>query len=205
MDELKEAQVKRQFFLRDAPMGSQPGAQQRPEALGGVDVNLMEAVSVFIAGVLAPAVAHGMVIKPPFRQPPVDIVFVGMNASARGDEPLDQRANRGLLDVVQHPRHHRPTPLDHPENRRLFFFQGTPAPRSLQPAPTTPAAFFSPRPDVPDAQPPHRPRRILLLPTGSVRVGERRSLGAVARSFVARRPGSTPTPGRSEYSISSTP
>nr|WP_230314373.1 hypothetical protein [Candidatus Contendobacter odensis] len=33
-------------------------------------------------------------------------------------------------------------PLDHPENRRLFFFQGTPAPCALQPAPTTPAAFF---------------------------------------------------------------
>ena len=28
MHELKEAQVERQFFLRDSPMGSQPGTQQ---------------------------------------------------------------------------------------------------------------------------------------------------------------------------------
>jgi len=142
MDALKEAQVQRQFFLRDTPMGPQPGAQQRPEALGGVDMNLIKAIPVFVAGVFASAMTHGTVIKPPFRQPSVDIVFIGMNASARGDEPLDQRANRGVLDVVQHPHHHRPAPLDHPENRRFFFFQGTPAPRALQPAPPTPAAFF---------------------------------------------------------------
>jgi len=31
--ELEEAEVERQLVLRDAPMRSQPGAQQRPEAL----------------------------------------------------------------------------------------------------------------------------------------------------------------------------
>jgi len=51
MDELKEAQVQRQFFLRDAPMGPQPRAQQRPEALGSINMNLIEAVPVFVAGV----------------------------------------------------------------------------------------------------------------------------------------------------------
>jgi len=142
MDELKEAQVQRQFFLRDPPMGPQPGAQQRPEALGSVDMNLTKAVPVLVAGVFAPAVTHGMVIKPPFRQPLVDGVFIGMNAGSGGDKPLDQRANGGLLDVVQHPHHRRPAPLDHPNNRGLFFFQGSSAPRALQSAPTTPAAFF---------------------------------------------------------------
>lgn len=59
-------------------MGPQPGAQQRPEALGGVDMNRIKAIPVFVAGVFASAVTHGTVIKPPFRQPSVDIVFIGM-------------------------------------------------------------------------------------------------------------------------------
>lgn len=144
MDELKEAQVKRQFFLRDAPMGSQPGAQQRPEALGGVDVNLMEAVSVFIAGVLAPAVAHGTVVKTPFRQTVVDVVFIGMNLCTRRDEPLDQRTDRDLLDIVQHPHDDGTASLDHAEDRWLFAFQRAAPPRPFQaPPPASPTLFFT--------------------------------------------------------------
>ena len=82
MYELKEAQVERQFFLRDAPMRSQPRTQQRPEAFGGIDMNLMEAVPV--SGVLAPAMAHGTVIKSPFRQPVVDIIFYRYEPRCRG-------------------------------------------------------------------------------------------------------------------------
>ena len=67
MHELKKAQVERQFFLRDAPMRSQPRAQQRPEALGSIDMNLIEAVPVFIAGIFASAMTYGMVIKSPLR------------------------------------------------------------------------------------------------------------------------------------------
>ena len=39
MDKLKEAQVEGQFFLRDTSVRSQPGAQKRPEAFDGVDVD----------------------------------------------------------------------------------------------------------------------------------------------------------------------
>lgn len=123
-------------------MGSQPGTQQRPKALGGVDMNLIKAVPVFVAGVLTPAMAHGTVIKPPCHQPLVDVVLISVNAGSGGDEPLDQRTNRGLSDVLQHPHHHRSAPLDHPENRWLLLLQGSPAPRALQAAPTISAAFF---------------------------------------------------------------
>jgi hypothetical protein len=34
VDELKEAEINGQLFLRDATMGAQPGAQQRPEPSG---------------------------------------------------------------------------------------------------------------------------------------------------------------------------
>src|SRR3712207_9557499 len=59
--ELEEAEVERQLLLRDAPVRAEPGAQQRPEAFHGVDVDLAEAVAVFVAGVFAPPVADGLV------------------------------------------------------------------------------------------------------------------------------------------------
>src|SRR5215212_10692255 len=49
--DLEEAEVERQLVLRDAPVRPQPGAQQRPEAFHGVDVDLAVAVAVLVAGV----------------------------------------------------------------------------------------------------------------------------------------------------------
>jgi len=66
--ELEEAEVKRQLVLRDAPMRSQPGAQQRPEAFDRVDVDLAEAVPIFVAGVLAAPMADRLVPVAPGGQ-----------------------------------------------------------------------------------------------------------------------------------------
>src|SRR3954469_5903126 len=58
--DLEEAEVVRQLVLRDAPVRAQPGAQQRPEPLDGVDVHLAEPIPVLVAGVFAaPMAAHG--------------------------------------------------------------------------------------------------------------------------------------------------
>src|SRR5690242_8396728 len=43
--ELEEAEIERQFVLRNAAVRAQPGAQQRPEPLDGIDVHLAEAVA----------------------------------------------------------------------------------------------------------------------------------------------------------------
>ncbi len=51
--ELEESEIERQLLLRDAPVRPQPGAQQGPRPLHGVDVDLAEAVPVLVAGVLA--------------------------------------------------------------------------------------------------------------------------------------------------------
>jgi hypothetical protein len=51
--ELEEAKVEWQLILRDAPMWSQPGVQQRPEPFHGVDVHLAEVVAILVAGILA--------------------------------------------------------------------------------------------------------------------------------------------------------
>src|SRR4028119_1848230 len=51
MDDLEEAEIGRELLLRDAAVGPQPGAQQRPEALGRVDVDLAEAVAILVTGI----------------------------------------------------------------------------------------------------------------------------------------------------------
>src|SRR3954452_4100440 len=59
--ELEEAEVVRQLVLRDPAVRAQPGAQQGPETLDGVDVHLPEPIPVLVAGVLAAPVADGLV------------------------------------------------------------------------------------------------------------------------------------------------
>src|SRR3954453_10011714 len=61
VDELEEAEIGGQLLLRDAAMRPQPRAQQRPEALSRVDVDLAEAVAIVVTGILTPSVAHGLV------------------------------------------------------------------------------------------------------------------------------------------------
>src|SRR3954451_22411682 len=60
-DELKKAEIDRQFVLRDAPVRTQPGAEQRPEALHGIDVDFAEPVAIVIAGILTPGMADRFV------------------------------------------------------------------------------------------------------------------------------------------------
>ena len=59
--ELEEAEVVRQLVLRDPAVRAQPGAQQGPETLDGVDVHLAEAVAVLIARILAAPMADRLV------------------------------------------------------------------------------------------------------------------------------------------------
>src|SRR3954451_16795017 len=63
-------------------MRTQPGAEQRPDALHGVDVHLAEAVAVLVAGILAAAVADRLVPVAPGRQARVDVVFVSVDQAA---------------------------------------------------------------------------------------------------------------------------
>ncbi len=73
--ELEEAEVERQLVLRDAPMRSQPGAQQRPKTLDRVDVDLAEPIPVLVAGILAPPMADGLVLVAPGGQARVDAAW----------------------------------------------------------------------------------------------------------------------------------
>src|SRR5829696_464865 len=63
--ELEEAEVERQLLLRNAAVRAEPGAQQGPRPLHGVDVDLTEAVAILVARVLPAAVADGLVLIAP--------------------------------------------------------------------------------------------------------------------------------------------
>src|SRR5512144_1238524 len=72
----------------------------------------------------------------------VDVILIGIPPATRRDEGLQQGADRGLLDVLQHPDDHLTPALNDAENGRLLLLQGTPPPGSFQPAPPPKAAFF---------------------------------------------------------------
>jgi len=83
-------------------MRSPPGTEPGPKALHGVDMNLMEAISVLVTGVFAPAVTPGMMIKTPILQRVINRVFIGMNARSGGDNGLDQRTEASHLSRDSH-------------------------------------------------------------------------------------------------------
>ena len=132
--ELKEAEVKRQLVLRDAPVRAQPGAQQRPEPLHRVDVDFAEAVAVLVAGVLAAPVADRLVPVALGRQARVDGILVSVDEGARGDGGGDDRHDRGLLHIGQHAQHDLAAALDQAQDRWLVLLQRAASRRACQPA-----------------------------------------------------------------------
>ena len=105
-------------------------------------MNLMEAIAIFVTGVFASTMTHRVMVKTPFWQAMVDVIFIGIDPCSWGNKGLDERTDRRLLDILQPPNYHRPATLNPPENRRFFFLQGPPPPCPLQPTPTPSAAFF---------------------------------------------------------------
>ena len=134
MHELEEAEIERQLVLRDAPVRAQPGAQQRPETLDGVDVDLAKTVAVLVAGVFATPMADRLVPVAPSRQAGVDAILVGVDEGARGDRGGDDRLDRPLLHVGQHAQHDLAAALDQAEDGRLVLLQRAAARRACQPA-----------------------------------------------------------------------
>src|SRR4051812_46845891 len=91
VDELEEAEIERQLVLRDAPVRAEPGAQQGPEPLHGVDVHLTEPIPVLVAGILTPGMADRLVLIAPVLQAGVEAILVGVGEGALSDgAPADQ-------------------------------------------------------------------------------------------------------------------
>ncbi len=83
--EPEEAERERQLVLRDAPTRAKPGAQQGPKTLDGIDVDLAEAVTVLVAGILAAPMADRLVPVAPGWQARMDATLVRVDEGARGD------------------------------------------------------------------------------------------------------------------------
>ncbi len=132
--ELEEAKMERQLVLRGAAVRTQPGAQQRPEPLDGVDVDLAEAVPVLVAGIHAAGITDRFVPIAPGWQAGVDAIFVRVDESARGDGGRDDRLDRGLLHVSQHAQRDLSAALDQAKDRWLVLFQRAASRRACQSA-----------------------------------------------------------------------
>src|SRR3954468_9552748 len=124
--DLEEPEIERQLVLRDAPVRAEPGAQQGPEPLDGVDVHLAEAVAILVAGILTPGMADRLVLIAPVLQAGVDAILVGVDEGALSDGARDDRLDRPLLHVGQPAQDHLTTALDQAENRGLVLFQRAP-------------------------------------------------------------------------------
>src|SRR5512142_3343032 len=105
-------------------------------------MHLAETVAVVVPGELPGRMADGGVHVAPFGQPGIDVVLVGVDRRPRSDRPLDQWADRPLLDVRQHPDGDLAATLDHPEDRRLLLGQRPPARCPLQPSAAAGSPFF---------------------------------------------------------------
>ena len=123
-------------------MGTEPGAEQRPEPFERVNMHLAEAVPVVIPGVLARRMTDRAVDLAPFGQPMVAVVLVDVDDAARGDHRRDQGADRLLLHIGQHPDHDLAGALDHAEDRRLLFLQRPSRPLAFEPSPSSASPFF---------------------------------------------------------------
>jgi hypothetical protein len=110
--ELKEGKVDRKLLLGYTSMGPQPGAQKRPEALHGVNVDLVVAIAVLVTSVLTSSMANRLVFVAPNCKTIIDIVLISINQRSFCNNFFDDRLDGILLDIVQHLDDDFTTPLD---------------------------------------------------------------------------------------------
>src|SRR5215203_669283 len=134
--DLEEPEIERQLVLRETPVRAEPGTQQRPKTLDGIDVHLAEAVAILVAGVFAAPVADRFVLIAPAFHAGVDAVLVGVDERALSNGGRDDRLDRPLLHVGQHVQDYLATALDQAEDGRLVLLQRAAARRAGQPAST---------------------------------------------------------------------
>src|ERR1017187_4290883 len=136
VNELEESQIQGQLLLRHPPVGTQPRSEQGPEPLDGVDMDFAEAVTILVARELPSGMTDRFMAVTPSGQSSINIIFISVNQSPRGDRGPDQRGDRDLLDVLEHPNHHHPGAFNHADDGRLFLGQRPSPPLPLQPPPS---------------------------------------------------------------------
>ena len=113
-------------------MRSQPGAQKRPEAFNGVDVDFALAILVFIAGILALAVIDSFKLIL-VSHPVVDALLMGIDKRTGFNSLGNEWLNRLSLYILQQSHFYQSVPLEHTQHGRLFIGLGAPASFAFQP------------------------------------------------------------------------
>ena len=114
VNELEEAEVERQLFLGDPPVGAKPGAQQGPEALDRIDVDLVEPISIVISGILPDGMADGLVLVTPVAKATVDHIFIRVDQRAHLNHRAQDWFDGLSLNIWKHEDGHFTGPLDDP-------------------------------------------------------------------------------------------
>lgn len=105
-------------------------------------MHLTEPISIVIAGKLPSGVTDSLVGVAPLGQPGLDVIFICVNNRPWGDRSSNQRLDRRLLDILQHPDDDFARALEHAQDRWLLLLQRPASPLSLQPAASGGTAFF---------------------------------------------------------------
>src|SRR5688572_8596161 len=119
----------------------QDRAEQGFSSSSDVMNELKKAVTIVITSVFSRTVTHAFVIVAPFFQATVDVILICIDKATQSNRGLNQRLDRHLLDVFQHPNDHVAAAFNHAEDRRFLGGEGTSPSDSLE-SPSSPRAPF---------------------------------------------------------------
>lgn len=105
-------------------------------------MDLVEAITILVARIFAPAVTDSFVLIAPHRQTSVDVVLVSVDHRALGNCGINDRFDRLLLNIGQHPEDHLAVTLDQAQDWRFFLFERATAARSFEPSAPSDTIFF---------------------------------------------------------------
>src|SRR5215210_2439617 len=105
-------------------------------------MDLAETIAILVTGEFPGGMTDRPMTVAPSGHSGIDVIFIRVDRRPGSDCGANQRGDRGLLHVLQHADHHRPTALDHAEDGRLLLGQRHPTPLPLPPAPAGGPSFF---------------------------------------------------------------
>jgi hypothetical protein len=86
-------------------------------------MDLAEPIAILISGILSLSMINSFMGVAPGFQLAIHAVFIGKNECTGLNGLTNDGLNGLLLDIGEHLNDHFPAPLDHAQNRRLFFVE----------------------------------------------------------------------------------
>lgn len=105
-------------------------------------MHVIHAIAVVIAGLFTTAMADALLRIMPRGHTAIDVIRIRVHTRARGHRRLDERRDRQVLDVFQHPQDHITATRDSPHTRRLLGSQRAASPLALEPSAPAASPFW---------------------------------------------------------------